>query len=410
MRDILRLHKAVFDDLRRAGNGGERRFQLVRHIGGEFAAHAFAGVLFRDVENDEHRAGDVLLVADRVGYDLEIAAFSLKKLLVMLAGKRKLHGFAEALAAVERKHALPFAHGFRAKQPERARVVGKKIRAAVDHEEALAHVFGDRREFRLLALELLNLAVDHAVLVIDLGKQGRKLFIDLALLRVFQIDGVDRAQDALCKRGGQHAGKDRRKHEDDDHGREQAHDEHPDGVLCGGNAQHRAILKAGGEIDAPFIKRGGIARALAGAVCKRFPDLFAVGMVFHGGSFGIAVVKHGAVRSHPGDAVCAVKPVEIRGAALRKPLGDVGGFALQLRLDLLAQVLIKHAEDQDEAGEQHCRGNEKDRAKDTRCHASSPPILYPMPRTVWISAPQGPSFCRSVRTCTSTVRLSPSNA
>ena len=67
----------------------------------------------------------------------------------------------------------------------------------INYEKTLAHVLRDGGEFRLLALELADLAVDHPVLVIDLGKQGGKFLVNLALLRMLEVDGIHRAQDAL---------------------------------------------------------------------------------------------------------------------------------------------------------------------------------------------------------------------
>ena len=146
-------------------------------------------------------------------------------------------------------------------------------------------------------------------------------------------------------------------------------------MLRRGNAQNRAVAQPGGKVDAPFIERCGIARAFSGTTRKRFLDFFTIRMVFHGRSFGIAVIKHGAIRGNPSDAVCATKPVEIFHAALCKPLGDVNRLGLQLRLNLLAKVFIKHAENQDEASEQHRCGNKENGAENSCRHASSPPIL-----------------------------------
>ena len=67
----------------------------------------------------------------------------------------------------------------------------------VDHKETFAHVFGDCRKFRLLALKLLNLAVDHTVLIVNFREQGGKFFINLALFRVLKVNRIHRAQDAL---------------------------------------------------------------------------------------------------------------------------------------------------------------------------------------------------------------------
>ena len=57
--DVLRLHQPVFQQLRAAQDGLQRRFQLVGHVGGELPAAAFGTGPLRHVEgqqNHPHRS------------------------------------------------------------------------------------------------------------------------------------------------------------------------------------------------------------------------------------------------------------------------------------------------------------------------------------------------------------------
>ena len=56
LRDFLRRHQALLHQLCKAGDGGERRFQLVRHVRGKLAAQALSLLALGDVHEQNHRA------------------------------------------------------------------------------------------------------------------------------------------------------------------------------------------------------------------------------------------------------------------------------------------------------------------------------------------------------------------
>ena len=68
--DIRRLDQPVLDGLRCAGDGGQRRFQLVGDIGGEFPPQRLAGFLFRHIQQDQHCAADLAVLPDGIGQQM----------------------------------------------------------------------------------------------------------------------------------------------------------------------------------------------------------------------------------------------------------------------------------------------------------------------------------------------------
>ena len=57
------------------------------YVCGKLAAHAFAGVLFRNVQNHKHRACHAFFMVNGIGDNLEITSFPLEQLLTVLPGK-----------------------------------------------------------------------------------------------------------------------------------------------------------------------------------------------------------------------------------------------------------------------------------------------------------------------------------
>ena len=66
---LISIHHFVFNQLGIAGNGGKRRFQLVRHIGRKFSAQLFPLLPLRYIHSQYHRAGDLTRGQHGAGHD-----------------------------------------------------------------------------------------------------------------------------------------------------------------------------------------------------------------------------------------------------------------------------------------------------------------------------------------------------
>ena len=150
---------------------------------------------------------------------------------------------------------------------------------------------------------------------------------------------------------------------------EHAQHQHPGGGTADGDPQHSTVIKSAGAIEGFFQQRGGIAAALPLARKQRLTDLLTLGMVFHGGGVCLGVVQHRTVSTHPRQAVAVGLQ---RGEVVRPSLLHRGGGKAQLILQLLllyaAEIFVKTAHNDDQAGQQHRAGSDHHRAKNLFCH------------------------------------------
>ena len=301
MLHVLRLCDAVADELGKAGDGRQRRAQLVGDVRREFAAELLAVLARRHVQQHEHRARKAAVLHSRVGHELVDAAVERQGAQVVLARQSALHGLPEVLAAVHGQHGLLF-DIFDLQQAARARIAEQQVRPGVDDEQAFVHVLRDGGELRLAAAQLVHLRGDLPVLGGNFLQQGGKLVIGLRLLRMLQVEGIQRADDALRQTIGQQP----RQRNGDKHGRngraQHAQQDAEHGITRSGQPEHRAVLQAAGIVERLLGQRRGIALALTRAVAQGVSHLGARGMVLHlrGGSF--VVIADGAVGADPGDA------------------------------------------------------------------------------------------------------------
>ena len=219
----------------------------------------------------------------------------------MLARQSALHGLPEVLAAVHGQHGLLF-DIFDLQQAARARIAEQQVRPGVDDEQAFVHVLRDGGELRLAAAQLVHLRGDLPVLGGNFLQQGGKLVIGLRLLRMLEIEGVQRADDALRQTIGQQP----RQRNGDKHGRngraQHAQQDAEHGITRSGQPEHRAVLQAAGIVERLLGQRRGIALALTRAVAQGVSHLGARGMVLHLRGGGLVVIADGAVGADPGDA------------------------------------------------------------------------------------------------------------
>ena len=187
MGNILLPDNAVFHDLRNAGNGGQRRFQLVGDIGSKLPPVLFLLLTLCHIQYQNHCAQKilgVLRIRDSVGNDLIDTLAHLKPLLGVSALPCVFHRLPKFLAPIHSKHVF---HGCRigdAKNPHGTLVIGEQLIVAVNHQKSLAHVLGNHRELLLLLANLRHLCVDLLILHGDALQERRKLLIGVHLLRM----------------------------------------------------------------------------------------------------------------------------------------------------------------------------------------------------------------------------------
>ena len=204
--DILRLGKTAQNDLRKAGNGGQGRFQLVGYVRRKFPAQVLPLILFRHVQDNQHRTDDLLLLVHRVGDQMVVAVVMVHGALVMLPGNGAFHRMPEAAAGVQLQHALP-QHGIvRPQQPQGTGVVGQHVGVPIQNQKALLHVLGDGGKFLLLPAQLPDLLIDLSALGGQPIQQGGQLRVDLGFVRMLRIHLVDGPHDAPGQLGGKEQG------------------------------------------------------------------------------------------------------------------------------------------------------------------------------------------------------------
>ena len=298
--DILGLDDTVFDDLRHAGDGGERGFQFVGDIGGKLPPQPLPLLLGGDVHQHQHCALHLGLVEHRVGQQLDTPLSPLQPALGPLTGQGPLHHRAEGIAAVQGEDAGLLGGADRPQQAQGPGVIGQDAPLGVQQHHPLGHVLRQGGKLPLLLAHGIHLTADGVVLAADLGDEGGQLVITPALLRLLQVQVQNGADDALGQPGGQHRRQNHGQHQNNeqrlDHRGQQYHHRR----LSAGQADHRAVAQPAGGIVGPAGQGGRLplGRALAGQ--HGLADLRPVGVVLHLGGVCPVVIQHGAVLVHPG--------------------------------------------------------------------------------------------------------------
>ena len=146
-RHILRLHHAVFYELRTADDALKRRFQLVRDVRGELAAHLLRALLLRHVENQYNGADSGSIGIYAADVDLIDAASMPLVQAAMSALHRRTHRRAHVTAAVNRQKVLPRAVPLHGEDIPRRRVHAEDVALLVEQHKPLAHTARHLRKF-----------------------------------------------------------------------------------------------------------------------------------------------------------------------------------------------------------------------------------------------------------------------
>ena len=369
--EILRLHQPRFDQVGAADDALQRRFQLMRHVGGKLPPQLLGIGLLGDVEGQQHAADAGAVGLDGAGVDAVFPPVPLIAELSVPARKRLPDGGAHGVTAVHVQEAVPDCV-VRPEDTAGGGVDAEHVSLAVEQNESLVQVIGNLGEFVGSALQLLQPAVDFAVLPVDFTEQGRQLLIGVVFKGMLQVEAVQRIDDTLGEPPGQQAGQNQRHHHHEQQRLQSTEDQRPYGGLADRNAQHRAVRQPLGGIQRLFEQGIGIPCVASRAGGQRLRHLLAAEMVLHALGVGFGVKAHTAVRSNPGNAVAVgPEPFEVFRARLLHRNGCQIELLRQPVLLHGGKMAVQHPEGNREAGQQHKSGHQQDRAKNFPCHTEA---------------------------------------
>ena len=144
LRDHPLLHK-----LGKAGDGGQRRFQLMRNIGREFAAQRLTLFALGHVHEDHDRARHAAAGNDRIGIQLPRAAAEGKLLVAARSIQRSIDQRQKLTGADGLMQIFRLRRPVNPQQTQCAAVAGKNVALIVDDQKALAHILRDRVKLAL---------------------------------------------------------------------------------------------------------------------------------------------------------------------------------------------------------------------------------------------------------------------
>ena len=174
----------------------------------------------------------------------------------MISFKNLLHNAPEFFGTVQKIYTFSCFDLLYFKKLSHTGVNRKYHGITVDHKKSLLHVLRDNRKFFLLSSGCLKLQTDLTVLAVDFADKRFHLFIHIDLLRMFQIQVVERFHHPPGKPGCKYAGQEQHKYQNCSKRRKQLQEQHPYRSLVTGNSQHIAIFKAYCIIHCFFGKRG----------------------------------------------------------------------------------------------------------------------------------------------------------
>ena len=369
-------HHALLHQLGKARDGGQRRLELVRHVGREFPAQRLALLTFGHVHEDDDRAGHMPGCDDRVGKQLPGPAADGDLLVAARTGERVVDQIEQLAGADCLMQVFRLLRVIDAEQAQRAAIARKDAALVVDDEEALAHVLRDGVKLALAGGKLAQLGADGAVLLLQAGDERLQLRIGRGRVRIIGIDGVDGPDDLPRQPHGKQAAQNQHEH-DDPQRRLHQHQRHGRKArLLSRHTQDCPVLQQKSIIVVFLQDRGGIPVRAAAAGLKGFGDLRPLEMVFHRAGVRHIVIEDRAVCRDPGDALAG-----LHGGKIRLTAADLHALGDMLRLDrqivecLRLIIGIHDKEEQQDAREQNGKANQECIAEDLCGHAFSPPIL-----------------------------------
>ena len=345
------------------------RFQLVGDVGGKLPAVALGKGLLRHVEGQQDRTRRPAAGLNAADVQLVLPSAPLQTVLAVAAVQCAADGGADLGAALHRQEILIQAGAVRAEQLLGRRVDAQNRPLFVQKHQALLHAAGNLGKFVVFPPQLLQLAVNLPALAVDAVEQRRQLLIGVIFQRGLQIQRLQRRHDTAGNPAGQHIGQNqsRQKHQND--GLQHPHDQHAQSGAADGNAQDRAVREPACAVEGLFQQGLGIAGAFAAAALQSLPDLLPVGVVLHGLRVGAGVAEDPAVGVDPGQTIILrVQTLQIVAAAQLHSLRRKAQFIPELVLLHPLKIVVKAAQNDDQAGQQHCPRREHDGLKYLLCH------------------------------------------
>ena len=343
---ILILHKSVLHDLSKSGNGSQRRFQFMGNIGGKFSSQLFPFYFFGYVHQKNHRTFCLVFSYDRVGDHLDITAIQPKDLVLMISFKNLLHNAPEFLGTIQKIYAFPGSDLVYFKKLPDTGVSGKYHGITVDHKKTFLHVLRNNRELFLLPSGCLKLQTDLTVLAVDLADKRFHLFIHIDLLRMFQIQVVERFHHPAGKSGGKYRRKNKDQKQHAQKRRHQLPDKCKRRVLSAGNTKDIAIFQTYCIVYGLFGKCGrhSLIFALSGKLC--LPDFFSVAVIFHAFHISLIIIEDFSTFIHIGDpGIHIIQLIQIICPCCFYSSGNISRFFFQLIHQLVLKGMRKDSND-----------------------------------------------------------------
>ena len=372
-RHVFRGDHALLDQLGAADDALQRRFQFMRYVRGKLAAVALGVFLLGDIERQQHRAHSRAVRIDARDIKLIRAPAALAANLAVTVGHGARDRRAHLVAALDSQEIPADAGSVRLQK-----LLGRKVHAQhaallIQQHERFAHAAGDLREFVRLLPQRAHLTRNFQMLAVDPVQKRRKLFIRVVIERIFQIERVQRLDDASGKPARKRARENQRHGEYDQNRPQHPQRKHADRIGADGNAQHRAVGQPLRVIKRLFQQRRGIAHVFSLARLHRGFDFRPGGVVFQRFAAGLRVIAHVAVRVHPGQAVAVgMQLFKKRFAfALHRDSGQVQ-FVLHLIFLHAAEILVQAAHDNPQACNQHGGRHKQDGPENFARHVVSP--------------------------------------
>ena len=197
MRNVLGLDDAVCQKLRAAGDGVQRRLQLVRDVGGELAAQLLGLLLLGGIEHQEHGAGDLIAGGDGACVEPVAHTAEARVRLAVLAAERLFAQLAQLRHGADGADILADAVAAYVEDVRCRAIDAQHVALLVEQNQTLGHVAGRGLELVAAAAQLGLLLAQLILLASELIGQRLKLGVGLDPVGIVKAQLVEGPYDAL---------------------------------------------------------------------------------------------------------------------------------------------------------------------------------------------------------------------
>ena len=204
-RNVLGFGHAALYQFGIAGNGGQRRAQLVADVGGEALARRLGGVALGHILQKHHQA---LVMTHGAGRE-QVFASARTHIRVRAALRDGLfHRIQQRLRpVVHGKRRFTIRREARMQDGTGAVVHQKHVAMRIQNEQSLVHMADDRFQFPAPRVDFPHLRFQAPVLLRHAAQHGRQLVVNTVLQRIFQVDFVDGPHQRPRPQAGEHGGR-----------------------------------------------------------------------------------------------------------------------------------------------------------------------------------------------------------